>query len=89
MPVIIIPKNKSLPQFPTKKSAENYLIAMGKDPKNYDIKYIYDEMTRSNYPPSYQKLHRKAAMEYYLRNKERINAQKREDYKRGKKNESV
>lgn len=89
MPVIIIPKNKSFLQFPTKKSAENYLIATGKEPKNYDIKYVYDKMTRSNYPPSYQKLHRKAARDWYFRNKEQINTQRRIQYKQRKENESI
>ena len=89
MPVIIMPKSKTLPQFPTKKSAEDYLVAMGKDPKNYEIKYIYDQAARRNYPPSYKELHRAAARNWYLRNKERINAQKRAEYKQGKKNESI
>lgn len=83
MPVIIMPKNKGTTLFPTKKSAIDYLIAMGKNPKIYDIKYVYDTVARRNYPPSYKELHRKAARNWYLRNKEQINAQRRAEYQIG------
>lgn len=85
MPVIIIPKNKGLPLFPNKKSAEDYLTTMGKDPKNYDIKYIYDTMARHNYPPSYKELHKKAARNWYQRNKGKISTQRHDTYKKRKK----
>lgn len=89
MAVVIIPKNKPLIQFPDKKSAEDYLIALGKKPSNYDLFYIYTDMARKQYPPSYKNSHRKAARDWYHRNKERINKDKRIQYKENKKNESI
>lgn len=67
-------------QFPDKKSAETYLIATKKDPKQYDIMYIYADMSRRQYPPSYTKLHNKAARDYYQRHKAMINKRRREEY---------
>lgn len=84
MPVIIIPKNKPNMQFPTIKEAKAYLRALGKDINNYEIKYVYDRMARSKYPPSYVNLHRKAALAYYYRNKDAIREQKRQQYKENK-----
>lgn len=81
MSVIIIPKNKPLIQFPDKKSATDYLKATGKNLDQYDIMYLYPEMSRRNFPPSFKTAHRKASRAYYQRNKERINAEKRAKYK--------
>lgn len=89
MAVVIIPKNKPLIQFPDKKSAMDYIKATGKNPGNFDLYYIYTQMARRNYPPSYDELHKKATRNWYLRNKERINKEKRAEYKERKKDEPV
>jgi hypothetical protein len=89
MAVVIIPKNKPLIQFPDKKSATDYLIAMGKKPENFDMFYIYTDMARRCYPPSYKELHKKAARAWYERNKAKVNKEKRNQYKENKKNESI
>ena len=84
MSVIIIPKRNPPTLFPNKKAAISYLRHSGKDVSNYDVMYLYPEMVRRCFPPSYKRTHQKAALAYYHRNLYKINEQRRVDATKNK-----
>lgn len=81
MSVIALQKNTMPPLFPNKNKAQDYIKSLGKDINAYEFFFLYREMARKKFAPAYKKNHRKLALEYYHRNREKINEKRREKYR--------